>query len=79
MGAAFVDIGLGRNAFLYVDDINKQPLNIGDVEITHGHSGFTISEKVKTRRRRSRADRQGAARPQRRAHLHEHLASRAAT
>jgi ribonuclease G len=47
MGAAFVDIGLGRNAFLYVDDINKQPLNIGDVEITHGHGGFTISEKVK--------------------------------
>jgi ribonuclease G len=47
MGAAFVDIGLGRNAFLYVDDINKQPLNIGDVEVTHGHSGFTISEKVK--------------------------------
>ncbi len=47
MGAAFVDIGLGRNAFLYVDDINKQPLNIGDVEITQGHSGFTISEKVK--------------------------------
>ncbi len=47
MGAAFVDIGLGRNAFLYVDDINKQPLNIGDVEITHGYSGFTISEKVK--------------------------------
>ena len=47
MGAAFVDIGLGRNAFLYVDDINKQPLNIGDVEITHGHSGFTINETVK--------------------------------
>ncbi|HLX25349.1 MAG TPA: Rne/Rng family ribonuclease [Candidatus Cybelea sp.] len=47
MGAAFVDIGLGRNAFLYVDDINKQPLNIGDVEFTQGHSGFTISEKVK--------------------------------
>ncbi len=47
MGAAFVDIGLGRNAFLYVDDINKAPLNIGDVEITSGHSGFTISEKVK--------------------------------
>ncbi len=47
MGAAFVEIGLGRNAFLYVDDINKQPLNSGDVEITHGHSGFTISEKVK--------------------------------
>ena len=47
MGAAFVDIGLGRNAFLYVDDINKQPLNIGDVEVTHGHSGFTIAEKVK--------------------------------
>ena len=47
MGAAFADIGLGRNAFLYVDDINKQPLNIGDVEITQGHGGFTISEKVK--------------------------------
>ncbi|HTX02361.1 MAG TPA: Rne/Rng family ribonuclease, partial [Candidatus Acidoferrales bacterium] len=47
MGAAFVDIGLGRNAFLYVDDINKQPLNIGDVEITQGHSGFTIGEKVR--------------------------------
>jgi ribonuclease G len=47
MGAAFVDIGLGRNAFLYVDDINKQPLNIGDVEITQGHAGFTIAEKVK--------------------------------
>ncbi len=47
MGAAFVDIGLGRNAFLYVDDINKAPLNIGDVEITQGHGGFTISEKVK--------------------------------
>ncbi len=47
MGAAFADIGLGRNAFLYVDDINKQPLNIGDVEITQGHSGFTIGEKVK--------------------------------
>ncbi len=26
MGASFVDIGLGRNAFLYVDDINKTPL-----------------------------------------------------
>src|SRR5579872_84434 len=46
MGAAFVDIGLGRNAFLYVDDINKTPLNIGDVEITQGRSGWTISEKV---------------------------------
>jgi ribonuclease G len=46
MGASFVDIGLGRNAFLYVDDINKTPLNIGDVEITQGRSGFTISEKV---------------------------------
>ena len=39
MGASFVDIGLGRNAFLYVDDINKTPLNIGDVEITQGRSG----------------------------------------
>jgi ribonuclease G len=47
MGAAFVDIGLGRNAFLYVDDINKQPLNIGDVEVTSGRSGFTITDKVK--------------------------------
>ena len=46
MGASFVDIGLGRNAFLYVDDINKTPLNIGDVEITQGRSGYSISEKV---------------------------------
>ena len=46
MGASFVDIGLGRNAFLYVDDINKTPLNIGDVEITQGRSGWTIAEKV---------------------------------
>ncbi len=46
MGASFVDIGLGRNAFLYVDDINKTPLNIGDVEITQGRNGWTISEKV---------------------------------
>src|SRR5476649_2763827 len=46
MGAAFVDIGLGRNAFLFVDDINKTPLNIGDVEIMQGRTGWTISEKV---------------------------------
>jgi ribonuclease G len=46
MGASFVDIGLGRNAFLYVDDINKTPLNIGDVEIAEGRSGWTINEKV---------------------------------
>jgi len=46
MGASFVDIGLGRNAFLYVDDINRTPLNIGDVEITQGRSGWTIGEKV---------------------------------
>lgn len=46
MGASFIDIGLGRNAFLYVDDINRQPLNIGDVEITQGRSGWTITEKV---------------------------------
>ena len=46
MGASFVDIGLGRNAFLYVDDINKTPLNIGDVEITGARSGWTINEKV---------------------------------
>jgi ribonuclease G len=46
MGASFVDIGLGRNAFLYVDDINKTPLNIGNVEITQGRSGYTIGEKV---------------------------------
>ncbi len=43
---AFIDIGLGRNAFLYVDDINKTPLNIGDVEVTQGRSGWTITEKV---------------------------------
>jgi ribonuclease G len=47
MGAAFVDIGLGRNAFLYVDDINKAPLNIGDVEVTSGRPGFLITDKVK--------------------------------
>ncbi|MBV9102961.1 MAG: Rne/Rng family ribonuclease [Candidatus Eremiobacteraeota bacterium] len=46
LGASFVDIGLGRNAFLYVDDINRTPLNIGEVEITQGRSGWTISEKV---------------------------------
>ncbi len=46
MGASFVDIGLGRNAFLYVDDINKTPLNIGDVEVTSGRTGWTINEKV---------------------------------
>ncbi len=46
LGASFIDIGLGRNAFLYVDDINKTPLNIGDVEITQGRSGWTINEKV---------------------------------
>jgi ribonuclease G len=46
LGASFVDIGLGRNAFLYVDDINKTPLNIGDVEIAEGRSGWTINEKV---------------------------------
>ncbi|HYZ16473.1 MAG TPA: Rne/Rng family ribonuclease, partial [Candidatus Acidoferrum sp.] len=46
MGASFADIGLGRNAFLYVDDINKQPLNIGDLEVTSGRSGYTITEKV---------------------------------
>ena len=46
MGASFVDIGLGRNAFLYVDDINKTPLNIGDVEITGARTGWTINEKV---------------------------------
>ena len=46
MGASFVDIGLGRNAFLYVDDINKTPLNIGDVEITQGRTGWTITEKI---------------------------------
>jgi ribonuclease G len=46
MGASFTDIGLGRNAFLYVDDINKTPLNIGDVEVMEGRSGYTITEKV---------------------------------
>lgn len=46
MGASFIDIGLGRNAFLYVDDINRTPLNIGDVEITQGRTGWTITEKI---------------------------------
>src|ERR1700693_6366852 len=46
MRASFVDIGLGPNAFLYVDDIHKAPLNIGDVEITQGRSGWTISDKI---------------------------------
>ncbi len=46
MGASFIDIGIGRNAFLYVDDINKTPLNIGDVEITQGRPGWTIGEKI---------------------------------
>ena len=78
MGAAFVDIGLGRNAFLYVDDINKAPLNIGDVEITQGHSGFHDQREGQERRRHSRSDRRGAARPQRGADFDEHLAARAA-
>ena len=42
MGASFVDIGLGRNAFLYVDAINKTPLE----HHVQGRTGFTITEKV---------------------------------
>src|ERR1700681_4119454 len=46
MGPNFVDNGPGPNPFLYVDDINKTPLNIGDVEVTQGRTGYTITEKV---------------------------------
>src|SRR5579864_228016 len=47
MGACFVNIGLGRNAFLYVDDILRDPINIGETEITDRRKGHTVSELLK--------------------------------
>jgi ribonuclease G len=47
MGACFVNIGLGRNAFLYVDDIMRDPINIGETEITDRRRGHTVSELLK--------------------------------
>ena len=76
MGASFIDIGLGRNAFLYVDDINKTPLNIGDVE-NHGWPQRLDDQRESQQgRRRPRPDRQGTARAQGSAGLDHHLAAR---
>jgi len=47
MGACFVNIGLGRNAFLYVDDILRDPINIGETEITDRRKGHTVNELLK--------------------------------
>ena len=47
MGACFVNIGLGRNAFLYVDDIRRDPINIGETEITDRRKGHTVNELLK--------------------------------
>jgi len=47
MGACFVNIGLGRNAFLYVDDIMRDPINIGETEITDRRKGHTVNELLK--------------------------------
>ncbi len=47
MGACFVNIGLGRNAFLYVDDIRRDPINIGDEEMTERRRGHTVGEMLK--------------------------------
>ncbi len=47
MGACFVNIGLGRNAFLYVDDIRRDPINIGETEITDRRRGSTVGELLK--------------------------------
>ncbi|MBV8262409.1 MAG: Rne/Rng family ribonuclease [Candidatus Eremiobacteraeota bacterium] len=47
MGACFVNIGLGRNAFLYVDDIMRDPINIGETEITDRRRGHTVGELLK--------------------------------
>ncbi|HLJ83154.1 MAG TPA: Rne/Rng family ribonuclease [Candidatus Eremiobacteraceae bacterium] len=44
MGASFVNIGLGRNAFLYVDDVMRDPINIGETEITDRRKGHTVNE-----------------------------------
>jgi ribonuclease G len=47
MGACFVNIGLARNAFLYVDDILRDPINIGETEITDRRKGHTVNELLK--------------------------------
>jgi ribonuclease G len=54
MGAAFVDFGLGKNGFLYVDDIIPQELDDDDIELPpdkrpkRRHSGHAkISDIVK--------------------------------
>jgi len=47
MGACFVNIGLGRNAFLYVDDIRRDPINIGEEEMTERRRGHTVGELLK--------------------------------
>jgi ribonuclease G len=47
MGASFVNIGLGRNAFLYVDDILRDPINIGETEITDRRKGHTVNELLR--------------------------------
>jgi len=47
MGACFVNIGLGRNAFLYVDDIMRDPINIGETEITDRRRGNTVSDLLR--------------------------------
>ncbi len=47
MGACFVNIGLGRNAFLYVDDILRDPINIGETEITDRRKGHTVNELLR--------------------------------
>ncbi len=47
MGACFVNIGLGRNAFLYVDDIRREPINIGEEEMTERRRGHTVGDLLK--------------------------------
>src|SRR6202165_6312535 len=44
MGACFVNIGLGRNAFLYVDDIRRDPINIGGDVMSERRRGQTRGE-----------------------------------
>ena len=48
MGASFVNIGLGRNAFLYVDDVMRDPINIGETEITDRRKGHTVNELLRS-------------------------------
>ncbi|MBC5826043.1 MAG: Rne/Rng family ribonuclease [Candidatus Eremiobacteraeota bacterium] len=47
MGACFVNIGLGRNAFLYVDDIMRDPINVGETEFTDRRRGRTVNELLR--------------------------------